>query len=161
MESLMLFSEQWLSLLIDITLIIGVFFLWLTWFRNGRRQQKLEQLLAATAQQLDEATRHLNQATEMISRVQQQEEQRLAKETAPVKVQQKKPAMETVTDREPLAKTEPAKKLPPENSTQATMILRMKREGESSETIAERLDIPLAQVKLVLKMYAPSTKSAA
>jgi len=141
MEAMSLFLDQWLSLIIDTVLIIGVFFLWLTWYRNGRRQQHLEQLLASTAQQLDEATHHLNEATKLISRVQQQEEARL---------------------QEPAARAAPpTPALPPENSSQATMILRMKREGETPEVIAERLDIPLAQVKLVLKMYAPSSKSVA
>ena len=152
--------DPWLSLLIDVTLIIGVFFLWLTWYRNGRRQQKLEQLLANTAQQLDEATSHLNQATEIISRVQQQEEDRLADQTADAG--KPEPRMVAAPAREkPVTKQATENKTPPENSTQATMILRMKREGESPEAIAERLDIPLAQVKLVLKMYAPANKSAA
>ena len=50
----------------------------------------------------------------------------------------------------------PPQPLPPQNSTQATMILRMQREGESEESIADRLDIPLAQVKLMLKLHAAS-----
>jgi len=32
----------------------------------------------------------------------------------------------------------------------------MQREGESEESIADRLDIPLAQVKLMLKLHAAS-----
>jgi len=156
----MLFLDQWLSLLIDITLIIGVFFLWLTWYRNGRRQQRLEQLMASTAQQLDEATHHLNQATELISRVQKKEEARLSQEKPAAKPQKKMRNIEKPVHSEPVYKAPPANNLPPENSSQATMILRMKREGETSESIAERLDIPLAQVKLVLKMYAPSSKTA-
>ncbi len=160
MEGATSFLDQWLSLIIDVILIIGVFFLWLTWYRNGRRQQHLEQLLANTALQLDEATQHLNQATQMISQVQQQEEQRLEKKVEP---EQPKPrSVETPRHEEPVIRQEaPTRSVPPENSSQATMILRMKREGETPEAIAERLDIPLAQVKLVLKMYAPSSKSAA
>jgi len=160
MEALTSFLDQWLSLIIDVVLIIGVFFLWLTWYRNGRRQQHLEQLLASTAQQLDEATHHLNQATQLISRVQQQEEQRLEKKVEP---EQPKPrAEEPPRHEEPVIRQEAAtRNVPPENSSQATMILRMKREGETPDAIAERLDIPLAQVKLVLKMYAPASKSAA
>ncbi|GAV19425.1 hypothetical protein MMIC_P0359 [Mariprofundus micogutta] len=160
MEALTLFLDQWLSLVIDVVLIIGVFFLWLTWYRNGRRQQYLEQLLASTAQQLDEATQHLNQATQLISQVQQKEEQRLESKAEPV--QAKPRAVETTRPEPPVKKqAEATKNAPPENSSQATMILRMKREGETPEAIADRLDLPLAQVKLVLKMYAPSSKSAA
>jgi len=160
MEAMSLFLDQWLSLIIDTVLIIGVFFLWLTWYRNGRRQQHLEQLLASTAQQLDEATHHLNEATKLISRVQQQEEARLQKKHTPAPPEPR--MVEPPRRQEPAARAAPpTPALPPENSSQATMILRMKREGETPEVIAERLDIPLAQVKLVLKMYAPSSKSVA
>jgi len=52
-----------------------------------------------------------------------------------------------------LSSVEPTSQ-PPKSSTQATMILRMQREGEHPESIADRLDLPLAQVKLLLKLNA-------
>jgi len=136
--------NQWLGLIIDAGLVLGFFFLWLSWHRNGKRQQQLEQLLGETARQLEEATRHLSEATAAIKQLKQQEQRRPA------------PAKQTHRTEQPPVKqtlvTPPA-----QNSTQATMILRMKREGESPQTIAERLDMPLAQVKLLLKLHAASS----
>jgi len=144
-------NNQWISLFIDIGLIAGLIALWLIWFRNGQRQQRLEQLLAETARQLDEATLHLQQATRIIEQLKQREDQTRETTAAP-----KEPNIKRAVQK-PRA-TEEAK-LPPENSSQATMVLRMHREGEEPESIADRLDIPLAQVKLLLKLY--DSKSAA
>jgi len=150
------FLNEWLGLIIDVTLIIGVFCLWFIWYRNGKRQQKLEQLLVDTAQQLEEATMHLSLATSAIEQVQQQ-----AKSAqAPVQAVMQEPAPRMPITPPPAqgvsAQRLPPQNLPPQNSTQATMILRMQREGESEESIADRLDIPLAQVKLMLKLHAAS-----
>ena len=149
--------NQLISLIIDIGLIAGLFALWLTWYRNGKRQQKLELLLMETAQQLDAATLHLQQATTMIEQLKQREarHQEPAKQVVnePARAAARKPSATVGDD------AEHAMKLPPENSSQATMVLRMHREGEAPEAIADRLDIPLAQVKLLLKLYA--SKSAA
>jgi len=136
------FLSQWLGLVIDAALVLGFFFLWLSWHRNGKRQQKLEQLLAETARQLEEATQHLSQATTSIEHLKRQEKGKTRRRTA-----QEIPSEQAVKP--------PA--VASQNSTQATMILRMKREGESAQTIAERLDMPLAQVKLLLKLHAASS----
>jgi len=134
------FLNHWLGLVIDTALVFGFFFLWLSWHRNGKRQQKLEQLLAETARQLEEATQHLSQATKSIEQLKRQEQ---SKPRAPQPTRTKQPVQ--------------APAIASQNSTQASMILRMKREGESPQTIAERLDMPLAQVKLLLKLHAASS----
>jgi len=140
--------NQWLGLIIDAGLVLGFFFLWLSWHRNGKRQQQLEQLLGETARQLEEATRHLSEATEAIKHLKQQEQRR----PRPAHAKQVR------TEQAPVKQTPVMPPAPPaQNSTQATMILRMKREGESPQTIAERLDMPLAQVKLLLKLHAASS----
>ena len=147
-------NGQMIGLLIDFAVIAGLFALWLVWYKNGNRQKKLEQLLADTASQLDEATQHLNQATLMIKQLKRQEE--AAEETASIVSRKETPKkIHQTSSRE----EEKPGKLPPQNSTQATMVLRMHREGENAEAIADRLDIPLAQVKLLLKLYA--SRSAA
>jgi len=138
------FLNHWLGLMIDTGLMLGFFFLWLSWRRNGKRQQKLEQLLTETAKYLEEATQHLSQATESIEHLKRQEKSKpRARVSQPTRTKQPAEA--------------PA--IASQNSTQATMILRMKREGESSQTIAERLDMPLAQVKLLLKLHAASSSA--
>ena len=68
-------NGQMIRLLIDFAVIAGLFALWLVWYKNGNRQKKLEQLLADTANQLDEATRHLNQATVMIEQLKRHDHQ--------------------------------------------------------------------------------------
>ena len=150
MNTMTQFLNEWLGLMIDIGLLVAFFFLWLTWYRNGKRQQHMEQLLIGTAQQLEEASMHLSLATNAIEQIKLQEKASSAKRSEPVRQhvvrQQESHFSEDVT----------LQRLPPQNSTQATMILRMQREGESEESIADRLDIPLAQVKLMLKLHAAS-----
>jgi len=155
------FLNEWLGLIIDVTLIISVFCLWLTWYRNGKRQQKLEQLLLDTAQQLEEATMHLSLATSTIEQLQQQDEppQTLAQASPVPQTIIEKPASRMPVSSPP-HQVVSEQRMPPQNSTQATMILRMQREGESEESIADRLDIPLAQVKLMLKLHAASQSAS-
>jgi len=152
------FLNQWLDVFIDIGLITAFFFLWLSWYRNGKRQKQLEQLLIDTAAQLEEASQHLADATQAIEQLKKQErqhEQHSARRPAPVKPARTKQPQ--VTSNQIASNQIASNNLPPQNSTQATMILRMKREGESPQTIAERLDMPLAQVKLLLKLNAASS----
>ncbi len=154
MDVLTQFLNEWLGLIIDVTLLVGLFCLWLIWYRNSKRQMKMEQLLIGTAQQLEEASMHLSLATNAIEQLKQQEQTSTAKPAEPVK--QKRAEYQAPAKAEELTQQH---YLPPQNSTQATMILRMQREGESEEAIADRLDIPLAQVKLMLKLHAASKSS--
>jgi len=151
MQTITQFINDWLGLVIDISLMLGFFFLWLSWHRNGSRQRQLEQLLLETANQLEEATQHLSLATQAIEKLKQQEQTPPPNPVAP--------PQPTNTPAIP-AHPSPAAPIPPQNSTQATMILRMQREGESPETIADRLDLPLAQIKLMLKLHASSKSTA-
>jgi hypothetical protein len=134
-----------ISLIIDACLIVGVLLLWLSWHRNGKRQQRLEQMLAQTAEQLEEAGRHLNQATQAIEHLKQQEKNQQVKATASVKsaiVRNSGYAASLARD-----------------DSHISTILRMQREGESAEIIAGKLGIPLAQVRLMLKLHAASPSS--
>lgn len=154
---LSLSGKEWLSLCIDLSLLIGIFMLWLTWYRNGKRQQAMEHLLATTAAQLDEATRHLAEATHSMQQLKSRQEQS-QEPRRPVEKQAAAQHAHSRTDSpRPAFNNAP----PPQNSTQATMILRMHREGDRPETIADRLDMPLAQVKLMLKLHASSPTTAA
>jgi len=164
-------SDHWLSMGIDIALIIAMLMLWMSWYRNGQRQQALEQLLAGTAAQLEEATRHLAEATESIQALKQQSERDDTAENPPARrrYRQSETSMDdsdTDTTADDIAAMTYGRKRPsatssatvepvPQHSTQATMILRMHREGEDASAIADRLDMPLAQVKLMLKLHAP------
>lgn len=117
---------------------------------------KMEQLLIGTAQQLEEASMHLSLATNAIEQLKIQEKvSSSAKCAEPVKQKRAEHQAPAPAKAEDLTQ----QYLPPQNSTQATMILRMQREGESEEAIADRLDLPLAQVKLLLKLHAASRSS--
>jgi len=144
--------HDWLGLLLDVVLIVGVLVLWLTWQRNAKRQQKLEQLLMGTAQQLEEASMHLSLAMSAIEKLEKKQQE---PPTPPPELVKKAPQEKAPAATFSMAELD-APKLPPQGSTQASMILRMQREGESEQSIAERLDIPLAQVKLMLKLHAAS-----
>jgi len=143
--------NDWLGVTLDAGLTGAVFLLWLSWFRNGKRQQRLEQMLVETSSQLEAATRHLSQASEAIEQL-RQHEQALPSRREPV--EKAAPVPQQATRPRPV--TTQTSALPAQSSTQATMILRMQREGETPQTIAERLDMPLAQVKLLLKLNAAS-----
>jgi len=124
-----------LNVILDVILILAMAGLWLLWIRTSRRQQQLQSLLIEASQQLDTATRHLDTAMQAIERLQ--------------KLPAKAPAEE-----KPVTMTE----LPRprrQSDAQATRILRMRREGESPEVIADKLHLPLAQVKLMLKLHSP------
>jgi len=150
MEMFTQLMNDWLGLVIDVSLMLGFFFLWLSWHRNGSRQRQLEALLLETANQLEEATQHLALATQAIEQIKQQEQTEPSPPVAPCQPSIASP----VTAQAPTQTPAQAISTPPQHSTQATMILRMQREGESPETIADRLDLPLAQVKLMLKLHA-------
>ena len=152
MDAIFLFMHEWLGLVLDVALLGGVFCLWVLWHRNGKRQMQMEQLLIGTAQQLEEASMHLALATNAIEQLKEQENSADIKRAEPDQHMLVAPKVKSNDgDQEAY--------VPPQGSTQATMILRMQREGESEEAIADRLDIPLAQVKLLLKIHATSKHS--
>ncbi len=149
-NTISLFLNNWLGVTLDAGLTGAVLLLWLSWFRNGKRQQRLEQMLVETSSQLEAATRHLSQASEAIEQLRQHEQALPRREP----VEKAAPVPQQATRPRPV--TTQTSALPAQSSTQATMILRMQREGETPQTIAERLDMPLAQVKLLLKLNAAS-----
>ncbi|MDQ6993365.1 MAG: hypothetical protein Q9M31_07800 [Mariprofundus sp.] len=157
-------ANEWLSLCVDIGLITGIFMLWVSWYRNGRRQIKLEQLLLSATSQLDQATHHLDGALQMIDKLQNKHDQQPEQESAPLRYQdhqQQAPRRQNkpLPDRATAPLQQQVAREIPQSSTQATMILRMHREGDSAETIADRLDMPLAQVTLMLKLHANAASS--
>jgi len=144
------------GMLIDLLLLVGFAMLWFSWYRNGKRQQQLERLLLETAGQLDAATRHLEETSRLIEQLKSERNRGESVRSEPGGAARSRPVQRSrgaAATPQPVA--ESSASLPDRNSTQATMILRMNREGECAETIADRLDLPLAQVKLLLKLHAP------
>ncbi len=148
---------HWIELGIDIGLIIAVLLLWLNWYRNGQRQKQLEQLLKETAEQLQEATAHLSTASSVIEQL-KRNQQAAAQPTNTAANNQRPRHSVPPTNHATAGDSDTP--LPPQQSTQATMILRMHREGDSADTIADRLGLPLAQVKLMLKLHTAQQPGA-
>lgn len=124
------------SMLFNATMILAIIGLWVMWLRSANRQQHVETMLADTAKQLDEATFHLEQA--MAHMRESSEKPHTHGKDKPVQVLDN-PDMETSSTLE---------------ASHTARMQRMQREGESLEDIANKLCIPLAQVKLMKKLQS-------
>lgn len=130
----LLANPEIMNLLFDGVLIVAIGGLWLQWMNVSRRQQQLQTLFVETTRQLDEASSNLESAMQCIERL------------------KKAPPQTETLHREKALPQKPTGSM----DSQATRILRMWREGEDEAAIAEKLDIPLAQVRLMLKLHAPA-----
>jgi len=183
--------EMWLAMIstntisvgVDLVLILVLMAMWLLWWKQSQRTQRIESGLLEAASQLQEATALLDDALNQISLLQRQEQ------VKPEKVQKDVAASPSVSmdtqddnfddDIEPqfssrarellnaqknhlemTSKVAPkrvssAQKAEPQNKQgvmDVAQILRMQREGASLDSIADTLNMPLAQVKLMLML---------
>lgn len=133
---------EWVKTAFDIVMLVAIMGMWLLWWRISRKQRAVETMLLEAAQELEVATSRLDEALEYIRRLKQamiaapQAEQYESK----VSLEEKRPTEET-------SRYEPP-------SGQITQMLRMRREGKDIDAIAESLNLPKAQVKLLLKLHA-------
>lgn len=125
-----------LATLFNLLIIAAIGGLWLMWTRASRRQKKIETLLIATSEQLDEASRHLEEAMTHIQRIQNREEHA----SSPSENSENRAAPSSMEPRLP-------------ERSPVTCVLRMHREGYSPEDIATSQEIALARVKLMLKLH--------
>jgi len=154
-------SREELSMLLDGLLILIMLGLWWLWWQQSQHRKKIETNLSDAASQLQQATLMLDEALHHIERLQQHEIAAEPKATpvtsnAPAKtVNKKKQAYAYSGDKDAYSPT--GKKTGhvsvPQESSQAAQILRMQREGETAEQIAKNLNMPLAQVKLMLMLH--------
>jgi len=124
--------SQYLPMLLDGIMLLAIAGLWFVWGRNAKRQALVESMLADSAQQLHEATHHLQQAMELIHQSTDTQGQQIHR-AGPDRVQKKSASRE--------------------DSNIADM-LNMQREGKPIEDISKHLGLPLSQVKLMLKLHA-------
>ncbi|MDX8396546.1 MAG: hypothetical protein R8K22_09045 [Mariprofundaceae bacterium] len=122
-----------LAMLFDGLLIIAVLGLWLAWLKQNQQQSMIENKLSEAAAQLQDATQLLDQALGKIADL----------KISDVSTQKKLEKSESNSH---------ANQQPVSEDAQLAQILRMQREGESPEDIAQKLDTPLAQVKLLLML---------
>ncbi len=123
------------GIILDMLIIITVAGLWIVWWRNLNRLQKTERLLAESIQQLEQASTQLKQAMDHIRAF--EKEKRAGEEIRTKNSPRKQPA-QTVTA---------------SADTVLTLTLRLQHEGKSDAEIADSLNIPINQVRLMLKMH--------
>lgn len=152
-------DSEMLSMLFDIVLILSVAGLWILWWRQLKQRQNIEQMLAEASTQLQEATLMLNQALVQIRNLQPQDKSEevvlsmasrasnpLEKEQLKQKIQEKVRNGVTVGVEEQSQSTA--------NISQVAQMLRLQREGVTPEKIAQQLNVPLAQIKLMLMLQS-------
>ncbi len=151
-----------LNMALDALMIAAIAGLWLMWARASRRQREVEALLRNTAEQLDTALAHMEQVMSYIRRIEASQahaapaktgkpsqtgrimpkEQRVASASGAPESPRPKPASS-----EQVASTDSA------SAASLTRVLRLHREGYKAEDIAVRENIPLAKVRLMLKLH--------
>ncbi len=170
--------------LMDALVLLVLVAVWILWWKQSKRSQRVEQSLLEAAAQLQEATSMLDDALRQISMLQQQEAKNQESAVQPktrmransepacrmeepqelddmdfpsqahVSLDHSRREIHAVDAYEPSQAQESY--APKAGQQVGTMdvarILRMQREGQSLESIASTLDIPLAQVKLMLML---------
>jgi len=135
-------STEEITTLFNMLIVIAIGGLWVMWERASRRQKRVEALLIATSEQLDEASRYLEEAMSHIQHIQRRESH------TPEAPHTASPEFKVASS----SMKPPRETRPPKNSP-VTSVLRMHREGYSPEDIAANQDIELAKVKLMLKLH--------
>ncbi|MDQ6990593.1 MAG: hypothetical protein Q9M11_02525 [Mariprofundaceae bacterium] len=155
-------SSNTLSMLLDglLLLVMGAF--WWLWWQQNRQRKRVEIKLGEAAEQLQEATKMLDEALQQIAHLQEHEsrietEQQTGKnDDVKVSFSGQSLAMSEKHEKQQYTASrkknvhQPTAEISP--SSQSAQILRMQREGESPEGIASKMNIPLAQVKLMLML---------
>jgi len=148
-------DSEILSMVFDVVLILSVIGLWILWWQQVQQRKNIESMLVEASTQLQEATLMLNQALVQIQDLQgiessdlevhqtaQVDDEDLAKSAFREKVEKR---VESDVQEE----TQPTAKI-----SQVAQMLRLQREGMSPEKISEKLDVPLAQIKLMLMLQS-------
>ena len=148
-------TSETLSTLFDVVLIMSVVGLWILWWQQVQQRKNIESMLVEASTQLQEATLMLNQALHQIQDLQERESSDLeARQAAqPDDVDLAKSAFrERVKERVGSDMQEQSQ--PTANISQVAQMLRLQREGMSPEKISEKLDVPLAKIKLMLMLQS-------
>lgn len=138
-------TPERLNLAFDLVILLALAGLWSLWWRTGRKQRAIEGLLVETAQEIDRASLSLYEAMQHIERLKQSE----SRASAPKRRQPRHDSDDQMSSAKPAATP-----LGP----QITQLLRMHREGQSEEAIANALGLPSAQVKLLIKLHGGARK---
>jgi len=124
-------------MVLDGIMVVAIAGLWIAWWRNVKRQRQVECMLADSARQLQEASQHLKLAMACINN------------------SKKKVASHQGAESRRQKETQATMAVP--GDAQIAQVLRMQHEGTPAEDIASRLNLPLSQIKLALKLHAART----
>jgi len=160
-------NNETFSLLFDAVLIVAVVGLWIFWGKQVTQRKHIEQALLDASTQLQEATLILNQALQQIEQLKggaaaQSAEPAAAergaadrRDVVDVKRDDFRRKVEARVQREPNEQVHGSA-----NISQVAQMLRLQREGVRPEVIAEKLNVPLAQIKLMLMLQSnPGTRA--
>ncbi len=157
------------NMVLNVCIVLGMGALWYLWWQQYKHRQIIESSLIEAASQLEEATMLLDEALKQIAEIKGHEhapiERAVVKKepedtlndgvhvqiSSQAKAISRKKKLRTSTHHQKKQRVMDASQ-DTSQSTQTAQILRMQREGEKAENIAMHLDIPLAQVKLMLML---------
>ncbi|GEM_PF-2053123 len=157
-------SSEAFSMLLDGLLLLVMAALWWLWWQQTRQRKQVEIKLSEAAAQLQEATKMLDEALQHIEHLQaceshhEVEQQSETNDDVKVSFSAQSLAMSQTHKKNKAPKPPSKKKVAKQaivntsQSSQSAQISRMQREGESPESIAVKMNIPLAQVKLMLML---------
>ena len=126
-----------INLIMNVTLIIAVFYLMILNTRNKKRIQKIETLLKDGDSLTIEASRHVNELGTIVNNI--QKEMILEQQNQPSQIHTEVP--------EPIRHTQDKTA-----ADQFSQILMLNKQGMSNDDIATSLSVSPAEVKLLLKM---------
>jgi len=148
-------NSEVIAMIFDGVLVTSVIGLWLLWGQQVKQRKNIEKTLVEASTQLQEATMMLNQALVQIQDLQDRpdsedgsiEERASEHEEAAMEEVKQRIKQRASTGKEGESETSA-------NISQVAQMLRLEREGMSPEKIAEKLNIPLAQIKLMLMLQS-------
>jgi len=152
-------DNQTLSMLFDAVLIVSLVGLWILWWRQVNQRKKIEILLIDASTQLQEATLMLNQALVKIQELQGeggQEEVDLSINSQTMAQMEKEHFKHEIKNKVRGETQQEAEEQSQStaNISQVAQMLRLQREGATPENISKKLNLPLAQIKLMLMLQS-------
>lgn len=142
-------NNEALSMVFDAVLILSVVGLWILWWQQVQQRKHIESMLIEASTELQEATQLLNQALQKIHDLREsgsgevkarKSDEDLGKEAFRESMKMQ------VESRENSQSTA--------NISQVSQMLRLQREGLSPDKISKKLQMPLAQIKLMLMLQS-------
>jgi len=143
-----------ISLVIDGGMAIAMVGLWLLWLQGARRQRAVELKLDAASAQLKEASEQLNALMPLLADM---------VDPRPSPAPASREVINPTETSKSSAKVVVAEPNPTSNGAgqaKLSRLLCLSREGVEANQIARQLDMPLAQVKLLLQVHSKSRETA-